>query len=312
MRYDLRFLFFFIFFVSLSLNSEATKNHESAKIGSTPAFWKVESTHSKTTIYLLGSMHFGLDDFYPLPKAIMQAFSNSESLAVEVNVDAINPLQAQQVVGQLGVLPSNKTLNSLLGQKELKNLKNVCDRLGIQMSQLQHLRPWMAALQIVTLQMSSYNFKSREGIDRYFLSRSHEKAIIELESLQSQLALFNQVDEQTQIEFLKLTLNEYEQGESFLLSISDAWQKGDTEQLKALVLDGMQQEPKITDLFTKLFTDRNVKMAAQIGKMFEEQDKDVFVVVGAGHLLGDTGIVELLGKDFSIERVSFSESKKKK
>ena len=301
----------FIFLSSIQSHAAKDANLPIREAGSTPAFWQVSSPNSKVTVYLLGSMHFGIEDFYPLPKEIMDAFEKSKSLAVEVNVDAIDPLEAQKVVAQLGFLPGDQTLETLLSKSEKASLEKICDQLGIGFPAIQKLRPWMAALQIVTLQMSRLEYKPNIGIDRHFLSQAKDKNILELESLNSQLGLFNQLEQSTQIAFLKQTMTEYDQGETYLDLIASAWRSGDIKQLESLVLDNMLQDPSMHDLNEKLFTERNIKMAKQISKMLDSHDHNVFVVVGAGHLLGADGIVATLAKDYRVERVAFKESAKK-
>ena len=70
--------------------------------------WKV--TSSKTTIYLLGSMHFAKKDMYPFRSLIEQAFKKADYLVVEVNIKTQDPLKMQQMMLQYGTYPKNETL----------------------------------------------------------------------------------------------------------------------------------------------------------------------------------------------------------
>ena len=62
--------------------------------------WKVESAGA--TIYLMGSLHFATADFYPLRPVIEEAFDESDTLVVEVDVANVNPLQLQSMILQWG------------------------------------------------------------------------------------------------------------------------------------------------------------------------------------------------------------------
>ena len=72
--------------------------------------------------------------------------------------------------------------------------------------------------------------------------------------------------------------------------------------LKTLMYKSLEEAPELAPLFKKLFTDRNLTMADKIAR-FLETESSYFVLVGAGHLIGDDGIVALLKeKEFSVER----------
>jgi len=82
----------------------------------------------------------------------------------------------------------------------------------------------------------------------------------------------------------------------------DAWSQGDTAAMEALIYKSLEEAPELEPFFKKLFTDRNLRMADKIAG-FLETDSSYFVLVGAGHLVGDDGIVALLkAKEFSVER----------
>src|SRR3569833_4420418 len=54
-------------------------------------FWRASSPGS--TVYLLGSIHIGRPEMYPLSSAIDQAFARADALVVEADVTAIDPEQ---------------------------------------------------------------------------------------------------------------------------------------------------------------------------------------------------------------------------
>ena len=87
-----------------------------------------------------------------------------------------------------------------------------------------------------------------------------------------------------------------ERGRGFFLmaQMVDYWRRGDAEGLARLVIeDELKKYPEFADLHRRMFDDRN---RAMTGKVLEMQQKGgtYFVVVGAGHLVGDQGIVAML------------------
>src|SRR5258707_3853038 len=67
-------------------------------------FWKASSPTSVT--YLLGSIHLGTKDMYPLPVEIEDAFAGSVALLVEADVRHLDMSRAQAVVLEKGLYPT--------------------------------------------------------------------------------------------------------------------------------------------------------------------------------------------------------------
>ena len=64
----------------------------------------------------------------------------------------------------------------------------------------------------------------------------------------------------------------------------------------------------LEDVYRKLFTARNRKMAEKI-EVYMTSGKSHFVVVGAGHVVGDDGIIALLrGKGIEVSQLAADES----
>jgi hypothetical protein len=74
--------------------------------------------------------------------------------------------------------------------------------------------------------------------------------------------------------------------------MTEAWKTGDAKTLDGLILDAMRQFPQI---HKKLLLDRNKEWTAKIEKLLAG-GKNIFVVVGAAHLIGKDSVVELLAK----------------
>jgi uncharacterized protein YbaP (TraB family) len=71
-----------------------------------------------------------------------------------------------------------------------------------------------------------------------------------------------------------------------------AWKTGDVPKLEKLLNEAVQESPAI---FKRLVTDRNQRWIPKIEE-FLRGNKRALVVVGAGHLVGKDGVVELLKK----------------
>jgi uncharacterized protein len=89
---------------------------------------------------------------------------------------------------------------------------------------------------------------------------------------------------------LRETVGEMELLVTNINQIVQSWLNGDSDSLEALLLGGMKEYP---ELHEKIIVDRNRRWVPQIEKVLA-QDGDAIVVVGAAHLVGKDGVIEML------------------
>lgn len=260
---------------------------------SQPLLWQVQDKDSRVRLYLFGSLHYGDEAFYPLPDAVLQAHRDSDVLAVELDIDALDGEKVRAALKQYGYYPGEKNLQTQLGEKMWKTLTQVSENLGGDAQQLKQFKPWLAALQLTNMQLARSDYQQTLGLDKYFLTASRDKKIIlELESLDEQMQLFNQLSDAEQVEFLQVTLNEQGKAEESLKRLADAWYQGDEPTLNELVFRSFRQRKLGHRLYQFIFVERNKQMLKTIDAYMKKAQK-IFLVVGIGHMLGEDGLVAL-------------------
>lgn len=271
--------------------------------GSEPAFWRV--TQGKATVYLMGSMHFGAEDFYPLPKEIEQAYQQAQVLAVEVDMSRITPETAGAAIHRYGRLPLGQTLSQRLSSGVYAELTARSEQANLPMAALEQFQPWFVAVQLVEAEIRKTPLRQGLGIDMYFINKG-SKPIHELETLEQQLALFGNLTMQEQEAFLAQTLADMDNSRVYLKAMATDWQEGDVEQLEKTLIDPFQENPQTKKLFRHIFIDRNDRMTEAVVRFLAE-GQTVFFTVGAGHMLGEHGIVaQLKRKGFDVTRVQYA------
>ncbi len=273
-----------------------------ASQGSAPAFWKVTGK-GEATVYLMGSMHFGHPNFYPLPKIILDKFSTSEKLIVEIDITKIQPMAAMAAIMKHGRLAPGQTLNALLSEKTRNALKAHCVKNGLSLATMQPFQPWFAALQIVEGELRKTPFKQHLGLDMYFLNRSKGKTVVALETLDGQLSLFAGLDVKAQDSFLLQTLTDLSQSNGYLYKLAAQWQSGDASGMAQSLIEPFKADVNTRALFDALFTRRNITMTKAVEGLLKGNGS-TFFIVGAGHLVGEEGIVDQLKtKGYKVQRV---------
>lgn len=257
--------------------------------------WEV--TSKPTSVYLLGSIHLASPEIYPLDPTIQQAYARCSTLVVEADVDEVNDAALQALILEVGMYGEGRTLSESIAASTLESVKSHLSRRGLTMGMLDGMRPWMVAMTLSVMEMQAAGLDPAAGVDKHFLDRARAdgKAIEQLESASWQIELFGSIPEPLQERFLVYTMEELDRVPEILETLMTAWGEGDDETLAALLLDSMGRERELEPLHRMLYADRNKSMTKKI-RGYLERAEPTFVVVGAAHLVGDGGILDLLGR----------------
>ncbi len=255
--------------------------------------WRVQSPTA--TITMMGSIHVGRRDFYPLAPVIETAFAGSGALAVEVDVLAPDSLAAAaKLMMTEGQLPEGKTLDDVLPDSLLVRVQaEFADQPGAWQI-YRKLRPAFLALVLTSEQYSRLGLDPQLGLENHFLTLARgRKSILELETLAQQMSLFTDLDDELARLLLREALDELPNMAGELEALIKDWQAGDVDRVDSLLARQVGEDPRLEGFYRAILDDRNVKMARTIADWLG-QDRDIFVLVGAGHFAGDKGIVQLL------------------
>ena len=277
------------------------------RLGAEPAagekrfLWKVSS--DKGQAWLLGSIHVAKPDLYPLPAEIERAFEASAALVVEADQSKADPAAMQKLVIERAFY---KPGDARPAEERQKAARDLAAKVGIPAPQADLMKPWFLALNASVLQLQKLGFDPKHGIDRHFMdaARAKNKPIKELESAEFQIGLLAGFSEDLQALFVSSTLEDLDGVEKKMDQIFSAWTRGDAPGLEALVVtEGLAKRPEMAPLKTKLLDDRNVGMAAKVEEYLKSGEVH-FVVMGSAHLLGGTGVAELLRKKgYKVEQI---------
>ncbi len=265
-------------------------------------FWQIESAADATaTVYLMGSIHFADDSFYPLRKEIEQAFNHADYLVVELDVNQSDHVKYNEILVKDGVFKDGTTIRDVITDETWRQLRQRLHHLNISYENIKHYKPGVLVLTLSALQVMKLGFEPEFGIDAYFLAKAKRqdgsgatKNIIELETLEQQLNLFLNIPDAELL--LKESLYSLDESELLMADMVRYWKTGDEKQMeKILFADALLEYPAFSAIYDKLFYDRNRQMTVKINTMLNSKGV-YFVVVGSGHLIGEKGIVNALRK----------------
>jgi uncharacterized protein YbaP (TraB family) len=264
--------------------------------------WEVRS--KTATAYVIGSVHLAKADIYPLSPKIEESFDKAAVLALEADPAKAKDEKLMQLMLASALYPQGESLRDhlstetyALAERELKNM-------GLPLEYFNRTRPWFLALTLETVELQRLGFDTEYGIDSHFAAKAAgKKRIIELESFDYQIRMMNGFSEREQELFLLYTLKDLSVLKDGVEELMSAWRSGDTKGMEALVTRSLSEAPQLRPIFDKLFYKRNREMGGRI-ESFLQGKETVCVIVGAAHLVGREGIIELLrGKGYSVEQM---------
>ncbi len=253
--------------------------------------WEISSQDLPGRVFILGSIHLADSSLYPLQSSIESAYDKSDALVLEILVDEVDPMSMMQYL----TYSDGRTLESELEPEVYELIANMFEENGVPKYMYNKFKPWFAVLTLQSGAFKGSGFSAGEGIDMYFLNkaRSEKKEVLEIESIKSQISLLDELGEFTG-DYLKSVLKETDSVDNTMELMLQAWKNGDDVAIEAIASKGNDTE-EYSEVMEKLNYKRNEQMAEKI-KDYLLTDKTYFVVVGAAHVVGSRGIVELIKK----------------
>lgn len=262
--------------------------------------WKVGSKTG--TLYLQGSVHFLKASHYPLAPAIEKAYAESASLVLEVDMNEMASMEMQQRIMAKAMLPGNETLHDALDEDTYQKLGSACDKAGLPIAPLSKFKPWFATMTLTLVRLQQMGFDPQHGLDTYFYGKAvaDGKKVMGLESVDFQIDLFDRLADENPNGFVTRALDDLAIIKEDVATLEKAWESGDIEALGTLITKSFDGYPTLHKTFV---LDRNERWLKTLCNLLETS-KTHMVVVGAGHLSGKGGLLELLEeKGYSLKQL---------
>ncbi len=287
-------------FLPLILTLASTAAHaETPK----PMLWKVSDADN--SLYMLGSFHLLKDSDYPLAKSTDAAFEDAEQLVFEISPEEMNNPALGQKMAQAAMRTDGKTLQQSMSEATWKQLEAFAAERKMPIANFQGFEPWFVTLIMSVTEMQKIGLNPELGLDKHFMNRAAKagKPAKGLETGESQIAVLDGMSAKLQEQSLQDLLDDAGNMKTEIDKMHDIWRKGDDKGLFDLMTREMVE--KYPELYQSINVDRNKAWLPKLDALLKDNDKDdVLVVVGALHLLGKDGVVEMLkDKGYKVERM---------
>ncbi|MDE5662488.1 MAG: TraB/GumN family protein [Muribaculaceae bacterium] len=259
-------------------------------------FYKVEGNGLATPSYLFGTHHMAPADFLDSFKQLPEVMEQTQAVVGEIDMTG-NPMQLQMDMAPYMMAPSDSTLSQLVTPEVLADMsakfKPLAPMEGMELAMFEPMRP-MVVTTIVSLTMvqkSMPGFDPSQQLDMRFqkLYKEAGKKVIPLETAKQQAELlYCSVPIARQLETLRESLDNPEKIEQQAEKLNASYIKQDLDALFQLT----REEDDQPEFMIALLDRRNHNWMQQLPSIMSEQPS--LIVVGALHLAGEEGLVNLL------------------
>jgi uncharacterized protein YbaP (TraB family) len=265
--------------------------------------WRVDSLANH--VWLFGTIHAGKTDWYPLPTAVEEAFDDSVALAVEA--DITDKAAMEKYATAMAFAPPD-SLRNHVPPEDYERLLRLLPRYGIAEAQVHEMKPFIAASLLVLAEWTRLGYLPQLGMDAYLLERakSDRKPIVELEGVAAQARLMDSLTAQESKDIFEGTLTALEEGlaDRQIEGMVRAWQVGDAKEMLEVARRYDEKVKGAAQFEEKFVWSRHPAMVDKIAAWLGDAKGPRFVAVGALHLVGPRGLVEMLrARGFMVKQV---------
>lgn len=257
--------------------------------------WEVRK--GKQVSWLLGTIHVGRPEFYPLPPSRLAQLKRADAIVLEADIsDTPRAIAATQKYAMYA--EGAPGLETRLAPALRQRIETVLSRNQLDPVPMMRMKPWMLANVLALFEAAQAGYMPALSVEAYLLrvAKTDNKQVFEFEGIEQQFELFEQAPWATQVAFLEDALKAVETrgARRELNRIVQAWETADRVSLERLLVE-MRAQSSVGSRFTvdTILLGRHPKMVRKIETMMADGKSYVFAV-GALHLIGPQGLVELL------------------
>lgn len=260
-------------------------------------FWQISGNGLSKPSYLYGTIHIISHNDYFLGKNVSKKLNKSEELVMEIDLNNIDVA----ALTKLSLLDSNKTIKDYMSDTDYVILQSFMeDSIGIKKNTFELFYSKLKPFYLEQLIFFTYLDQEKESYEQIFKKIAEDKNIPQsgLESFEEQLLFLEEIPLDMQLKSMVKTIKNY---------------TDETQKLDALIKDYKEQNlTSLTKSFEadedlilkeKLLDKRNSNWIPKLKTLM--QPKSCFIAVGAGHLGGENGLINLLKKQgYTVEPIS--------
>jgi len=250
--------------------------------------WEISGNGLKKPSFLFGTFHLLCKDDIHFSDQLKNAVNSVDEVYMEMKLDDPSMMLSGMMYMNM---KNGKTLESLYTAEEYKRLEAYfSDTLKMPMLLFQKAKPYFL---VALLYPRMMNCPNPSGVEEELMkiAKEDKKEIKGLETMQFQASVFDSIPYEWQAKELLKNIDSFSVYKDEFDTMLDFYKNQQMDSLKTMVGKSEFGSDKYDDLLLK---NRNKNWVKQLKEIMK--NKSVFVAVGAGHLVGDAGLINLLKK----------------
>ena len=260
--------------------------------------WKVSGKKIKDPCYLYGTIHIQDKKVFAFDETVTNAFDACEAFAMEILMDDIDPNEIK-----VAMFMEKNTIKDFLTDEEYNIIDSIVkEKTGTGMLMYNKMKPFFLSAQLMQMGLEQ---DMEMALDLYFLDKARKagKSCYGVEKFMDQINAIDAITIQEQVDMLYEGLTDTSSINSDIQfdELIEAYLRFDM-----IKIFDVSNDTALPKEFNKAFlVDRNKGMAKHFIKIAKKES--LFCAVGAAHLPGENGVIELLRlKGYTVEPVVFT------
>lgn len=247
--------------------------------------WEISGKDINQPSYLFGTFHLMCKEDIIFSENLLKAFKYSSSLYLEIDLDdATNTFSALKYM----YMKDGVTLRKLYDSLQYKKIqKFFSDSLHMSIAMVEKMKPAFSSSLVYPFMMTC---KTVDGIEMELIQKSKEqqKETHGFETVEFQSSVFDNIPYKEQAEEL---YNMIDSIDSYKINFYNMLSLYQSQELN-VIEKSFDDEPGFEEQKDLLLTNRNKNWVSQLKSILPHTN--IFIAVGAGHLAGEKGLIQLL------------------
>jgi len=249
--------------------------------------WEISGNSLKQPSYLFGTIHMICKEDFTFSELAKQKFNASKQVYLELDMD--DP-KLQPVMMGLMQLPGNESLRNKLGENNFNKLDSFLKKqTNMNLAVFDRFKPMMVMSLLAQRILSCAAMESYE-MNFVKMASEQKKELLGLERVEDQVAVFDAIPDSLEIRSIMNMVNDFESQKKEFTRMSSLYKAQNLDSLYQLLV----ASPEMMGSQELLLDRRNRNWIPIMESAMKKSS--TFFAVGAGHLAGSQGVLELLRK----------------
>ena len=284
-------------FIGFTVTAQ-TKDTPSVSIPQNALLWEITGKGLTKPSYIYGTIHLIPKSDFFLTEATKKALNESQKVMFEINMkDMQNPMLIFSIMSK-AMMPRGQKLRDLISKEDYDLVKARFEEIGLPLPMLESIKPMFLSAMVEggggnPMDTSGKGATTAYEMEIMKIADKDKKEMGGLETMEFQMGIFDSIPLKTQADMLVKSIKSVNNGDSEFKAMVELYKSQDIEAMAGTMKGG--EDNDLSKYESVLLTSRNKNWIPLIVK--NSEGKSIFYAVGAGHLGGEMGVVNLLRKE---------------